>query len=631
MSIEALLKYPVVFLAGLLTALCVVPLWRRLAPAWGFMDRPGERKIHRDPIPVGGGIAVFLGFQVACAAVFLLPWKPFAGQVSIEWWFRFLPLSVGVLALGLVDDRMDLRPWMKLAGQVLLAIAAYGAGIRLQNILGMGLPVWVDAVATVLWFVVLMNAFNLIDGVDGLATGIALIAATGIGLSLIFRGAPGDVLLFIGFAGACLGFLRYNFYPASIFLGDTGSLFIGFTLAALSISTHSKASFMAGLGVPLLAVGVPLFDSLLAVWRRSMRHVLNRDADDGRGMGLERGDADHLHHRLLRKGHGQSRVAWTLYAATLALVVVGILATVFNDRALGILVLAFLLAAYTVVRHLVGIELLESGKVVLQGLSRPVRRNQTLLLYIVGDILILNGALLLVLLLCAYTRMGWVLPLKNTWLQAAPIDVVLPFVCLVLFRSYSRVWYLARVSEYAATGLAVVLGYALACGIHLLGPQTIQESSFQVSYYLLLAGIAAPLVVLTRASVRIIQDLMQWRVRSGDGADLPRALVVGAGFRTVLFLRQLTLGAGDRSAVQVMGLVSDDSAIKGHYVHGIRVLGSVSDLPVLIPQHQIQRIYLIESIAESDLTRLRHSLRKLQVQLIRWELLETEISVSSHE
>jgi UDP-GlcNAc:undecaprenyl-phosphate/decaprenyl-phosphate GlcNAc-1-phosphate transferase len=394
MTYEAILKYPAVFIAGLLAALVVTPLWRRIAPRLGFLDRPGVRKIHRQVVPQGGGLALFIGFHAACAVVFLVPWKPFAGQLSIDWWFRFLPLSAGVVALGLLDDRFDLKPLIKLAGQILLAAAAYALDIRLQNILGLTMPGWVDFVATVVWFVALMNAFNLIDGLDGLATGIALIAATGIGLSLVFRGQPGDVLLFMGFAGACLGFLRYNYYPANVFLGDTGSLFLGFTLAALSISTNSKASFMAGIGVPLLAVGVPLFDTLLAVWRRSMRRMLHRDAGDEPAPGIQQADADHLHHRLLRKGHGQNQVAWLLYAATFALVIVGLLASAFRDRALGILALAFLLAAYTVVRHLADIELRESGQVVLQGLSRPVRRNRTLIFYIAGDLLILNLALL---------------------------------------------------------------------------------------------------------------------------------------------------------------------------------------------------------------------------------------------
>lgn len=627
MSFEVILKYPVVFLAGLLAALVVTPLWRRLAPRKGFMDRPGERKIHRNPIPRGGGIAVFVGFHVACAVVFLVPWKPFAGQLSIEWWFRFLPLSAGVVLLGLLDDRLNLEPLAKLAGQVVLAGAAYALGIRLQNILGLAMPEWVDAAATVLWFVALMNAFNLIDGVDGLAAGIALIAATGIGLSLVFRGAPGDVLLFMGFAGACLGFLRYNFYPASVFLGDTGSLFLGYTLAALSISTHSKASFMAGLGVPLLAVGVPLFDTLLAVWRRSMRHMLNHPGDEGPALGLDRGDADHLHHRLLRMGHGQGQVAGLLYAATAGLVAVGILASVFNDRALGILVLAFLLAAYTVVRHLAGIELLESGKVVLQGLARPVRRNRTLLYYLAGDILILNLALLAGRALLDLQDGTLDVPMKAVWLRAAPVDIVIPFVFLLLFRSYSRVWYLARVSEYAATGLAVMLGYAVACGLHLLGAPRPGAAMEWILYYLLLAGLAAPAVVATRAAVRVVQDLMQWRARGAGPAGVApvRALVYGAGYRTTLFLRQMAFRTGERTPVEVVGLVSADAAITGHYVHGIRVVGTGRELPALVARHRAEILYLVESVSEPDFQTIARLLRGSGVRLVRWDIVETEV------
>ena len=632
MSLEAILKYPSAFLAGLLAALLLTPLWRRLAQRWGFMDRPGERKVHRDPVPRGGGLAVFVGFQVACAVVFLVPWKPFAGQLSIDWWFRFMPASAGVMLLGLLDDRFDLRPLAKLLGQIVLAAAAYALGFRLQNPFGFILPDWVDAVATVFWFVALMNAFNLIDGVDGLAAGIALIAAGGIGLSLVFRGAPGDVLLFLGFAGACLGFLRYNFYPASVFLGDTGSLFLGFTLAALSISTNSKASFMAGLGVPMLAVGVPLFDTLLAVWRRSMRRILNRAEGGAASPGIESADADHLHHRLLRRGFGQGQVAGFLYAATMLLVVVGLLASVFRDRALGILVLAFLLAAYTVVRHLAGIELRESGKVVLRGLARPVRRNQTLLFYIAGDLLILNLALLAGHALLDLQDGTLDVSLKTAWLRSAPMDLFIPFAVLLLFRSYSRVWYLARVSEYAATGIAVVLGYALACGLHLLGAAGPAEIFRLLLYYLLLAGLAAPAVVLTRAALRVVQDLMQWRPRGPgfDGAVPVRALVIGAGYRTTLFLRQIAFRSVDRAPVEIAGLVSDDAAITGHEVHGIRVVGTCRELPSLVARHRVGVLYLVESAADAEVEEWRRTLKDSPVRLIRWDIVESDVPRIPH-
>ncbi len=631
MSLEAILKYPAVLLAGLLGAWLLTPLWRRLAPGWGFLDRPGVRKIHRAPVPRGGGFAVFVGFQLACAVVFLVPWKPFAGQLSIAWWFRFLPVSAGVVALGLLDDRFSLKPPVKLLGQVLLAAAAYAAGLRLQNLFGFDLPRWVDLAATLLWFVALMNAFNLIDGVDGLATGIASIAATGIGLSLVFRGQPGDVLLFLGLVGACLGFLRYNFYPASVFLGDAGSHFLGFALAALSLSTNSKASFLAGLGMPLLAVGVPLFDTLLAVWRRSLRRVLEPAAAAGLRTGLARADADHLHHRLLRLGFGQGQVAVFLYAATLGLVLVGLLASVFRDRALGILVLAFLLAAYTVVRHLAGIELRESGQVVLQGLARPVRRNRTLIYYIFGDLLILNLVLLAGHALLDLQDGALDVPLKTAWLRAAPVDLFIPFATLLLFGSYSRVWYLARVSEYAATGLAVALGYAIAAGLRLLGAHGRADVLALLLYYLLLAGLAAPAVVLTRAALRVVQDLVFWRSRGPgpDGAPPVRALACGAGYRTTLFLRQIAFRTRDRAPVEVVGLVSEDTAITGHVVHGVRVLGTWSELPTLAARHRIDVVYLVEPEAGADLESLRRELQGSGVRVVRWDIVETDVPLDA--
>lgn len=625
MTLEALLKYPAVFLTSLVMAMLLTPLWVCLARKTGFMDQPGKRKVHRVPMPVGGGVAIALSFHAACALVFLFPWQPFAGQVSIQWWLRFLPLSGGVLLLGLIDDRFGMRPGVKLGGQLLLALAAYAFGIRLQNVLGIAVPEWINLVGTVLWFLVMMNAFNLIDGIDGLAAGIGLIAALGIGLSLVFRKSPGDVLLFLALSGACLGFLRYNFYPAQVFLGDTGSLFIGFALAALSISTSSKGPAVAVIGMPLLAIGVPLFDTILAVWRRSARRLLGTDASAGPLTQIQTGDAEHLHHRLLQTGRQHNEVAWMLYGGTALLAATGVLVSVFRDRAIGILALGFVVTSYVVFRHLAWIELQDSGAVVLKGLHRPVRRNRTLLFYLLFDILVLNLAWFASVLLLDLQDGVRNVPIKALWLRSVPVDVVIPFLMLILFRSYTRVWYLARIAEYAATGMAVLFGMAVACALNLIGASANAVLWHTVLHHIVMAGLAIPAVVGVRAALRVVQDLMQSFHRYADAGagKCERVIVWGAGYRTTLFLRQTAFDPERERPLHVVGIFSDDDPMRGHFVHGVRVVGNIQAIPAFASDKKIETLYIVEAVPDVVRQAICQSLAGTGVRVIQWNIVET--------
>ncbi len=629
MTFEAFIKYPIAFLVGLIVALLVTRYWGPRAVRWGFVDQPGDRKIHSNPVPVAGGISLFLAFHAVCAIVFLYPWQPFDGQLELGWWWRFIPLSVAVLAIGLLDDRVSLKPITKLLGQIAVSVAAFLLGLSVQNVLGASLPVWLDLIATVLWFLLLMNAFNLIDGADGLAAGIAFIASVGIGVSLMFRSEPGDVLLLLGFAGACLGFLRYNFYPARVFLGDTGSLFIGFTLGVLAISTSSKGPTMVAIGVPLLAVGVPLFDTLLAVWRRSVRQISSASSNHATMLGVHQADQEHLHHRLLREGRRQSDVALMMYGATFVLATLGVLISIFHDRVTGILALAFFLGAYTIVRHLAWIELRDSGEAVLRGIARPVRRNRTLIYYVGFDLLILNGVLLAVLLGFDMRQPGASGDLKRLWLQMAPLDVGLPFLFLVLFRSYSRIWYLARVSEYMITGLAVAIGFLFAWALQQVG---IGVSRTDPSFirYVLMIGTAAPFIVGIRAFLRLVQDALHWLTRHlhRDHADICRALICGTGFQTTLFLRQLASTPSDAGKVDVVGLVNQDAATRGHFVHGYRVLGQYEEVGAILKAHKVDVLYLVEQVSPTEEAALRRVAQTHQVKVMKWTVRLEELAPS---
>jgi len=167
----------------------------------------------------------------------------------------FLPSTLILLVVGLVDDIRGLSAWKKLAGQVAAALWVPLSGTQFGNFFGYKLPGFLDGVLVVFWIVAVINAYNLIDGLDGLASGLAIISATGLCGILVLNHAPGVILPLLALIGACLAFLRYNFHPASIFLGDTGSMAIGFTLGVVSLQTFTKNTFFLSMAIPLLILG----------------------------------------------------------------------------------------------------------------------------------------------------------------------------------------------------------------------------------------------------------------------------------------------------------------------------------------------------------------------------------------
>ena len=200
--------------------------------------------------------------------------------------------------------------------------------------------------SSVLWIVAVINAFNLIDGLDGLASGLAIISATSLCGILMLGHLPGVIIVLVALIGACLAFLRYNFHPATIFLGDTGSMFIGFVLGVVSLQTFTKNTFFLSMTIPMLVLGVPIYDSLLAIWRRSVRRLLfsKRFREAGQH---HAGGCGASASRLLRNaGLSARRVAAMLSSSNAGLAAFGLLITTFQSHAAGIFLLALLAGAY---------------------------------------------------------------------------------------------------------------------------------------------------------------------------------------------------------------------------------------------------------------------------------------------
>ena len=285
--------------AGALTAFAAVPGVRRLALRLGALDRPGARRIHDRPVPRLGGLAIYLGFLTGTAL---------AGDLAAPGMKGLLAGSAVTVLIGVSDDIRPLRPAGKLLGQLLAAAAAMAGGVRITVLTVPGgtavLSGFWSAAATALWLAGLSNAMNLMDGLDGLAAGLTAVGCAGmLAAGMLTPGGDGAAAVLAALGGACLGFLPWNRHPARIFMGDAGSLLLGFVPAAVSAAGLFKAGAAVAFAVPLLIWALPIADTAWAFLRRVRR-----------GRSPFAADRRHIHHRLLAAGLTQPQATRVLCA-----------------------------------------------------------------------------------------------------------------------------------------------------------------------------------------------------------------------------------------------------------------------------------------------------------------------------
>lgn len=303
--------YLLCFLVSALLSLVLTRSVRNYANARGWVATPElDRHVHTKSVPRLGGVAIFGTFTVmSVLAEFLSRWPGLAAGLSGRTAFSIFASALIIFLLGLYDDVRFVGPYWKFAIQALAAVILYTGGVGVHRLDLLSLGQTLGAVAglplTVFWVLLITNAFNLIDGLDGLAAGSALFSTVVVFVTSLRAPNAMVTLLAIALAGAILGFLRFNFHPASIFLGDSGSMFIGFMLAALALTGSEKAPTMIAVTIPVIAFGFPILDVALAISRRFLS-----------GKPLFRGDRDHIHHKLLERGLSQRGAVLVLYCVT---------------------------------------------------------------------------------------------------------------------------------------------------------------------------------------------------------------------------------------------------------------------------------------------------------------------------
>lgn len=297
-----MLAFFILGISAFLICLVATPLCRDLFVRYNLVDHPDEdRKFHLRAVPRMGGVPIVLSYGLAIGVAFLFNFSKTKLYVQHELLFyAVLPAAAIVFATGLLDDIKGLRPRTKLAGQLAGAILAVSLGARLS--ITHVHPV-VSGVISVIWLIACSNAVNLIDGMDGLATGVGLLATMTTLLVALLSGNYGLALATVPLAGCLLAFLRYNFSPASVFLGDCGSLTIGFVLGCFGLVWSHRTGTMVGMVAPIMALSLPLIDVALAIGRRFLRSVP-----------IFQGDRGHIHHRVLALGFSTRATALLLYA-----------------------------------------------------------------------------------------------------------------------------------------------------------------------------------------------------------------------------------------------------------------------------------------------------------------------------
>jgi len=313
--------YLLAFGVALILAFALTPPVRRLAVWLGAVDMPHDRKVHENPTPSLGGLAIFAGVILSlllCKVVLgfssrISAPEGMAVALSSYQLLGIILASSFVAVLGAVDDMRRLSPWTKLTGQIMASLVLVSFGVEIStvalprgNLIDLTASPILSILLTIIWMVAFTNIINLIDGLDGLAAGISLISAAAFFFYGSRVGADSNtlqaMLISAAVAGSCLGFLRYNFNPASIFMGDSGSMFLGFLLGAISIQGILKRTAVATLFTPIIILAVPILDTGLAILRRARS-----------GKPFHHADKEHIHHRLLYIGHSQRQAVLIIY------------------------------------------------------------------------------------------------------------------------------------------------------------------------------------------------------------------------------------------------------------------------------------------------------------------------------
>ena len=615
-----MLKYLILFLIASVCSFLLTPLVRFFSRRFGALDLPGGRKIHDQPIPRLGGLSIFMVFNLVLLISYQFDFFyfpiDFLKEINFSWLFV---ASAIVLGLGAVDDFRTIPVSIKFFFQIIAGLIVALSWYRIEVIsLPFGtfnLGIWSFPI-TVLWVVAITNAINLLDGLDGLAAGTSLIVCIAMfGISLINQNV-GIALVSVILAGSILGFLKYNFHPASIFLGDSGAYFLGFTLSVFALLSGLKGTTTFALLIPILALGLPIMETILSMLRRLLKslHIMEVDPEKNvvkffylDGWSMFRADRSHIHHRLLQLGFTQGKAVMLLYAVSLIFGGLALSSVYFRNLNHALLITAIGIAAYIGIRKLgySEVQILSNG-ILLPMFDVPVVNRRFFRVFV--DMAIISLSYYFAFLLRYEGNFD---PVKNYYLTTAPLVLATKIIIFHFAGLYRGAWRYTNINDLMRMLKAVILGCIASAFLLWLIPGfgITSRAALIIDFNLLLF-----FVVGARSSFRILEHFQATK----NHLRGRNVLIYGVGKGGVNALQEF-LG-NSRLGLEPVGFIDDDLRNQDKQVNGYPVLGTLESLENILKKNSISEVILaIGEFPKEKLERLSQICHSCRIPLRRFQ------------
>jgi len=634
---------------ALLVSMLLTKALLKLLPKWGLVDKPDfKRHIHTVAVPRGGGLAIIVAF----VAVILSAFSVFSFQNApsiFQEILKFLaPLAI-LVPVGIIDDKRGLRPKTKLLFQIVSAVIAWYFGIRLQSLFGLHIHGWPCLLLTVLWIVAFINAFNMIDGVDGLASGIGIISAICMAIiSLSFQRYVFATLLIV-FAASLLGFLFYNCYPARLFMGDTGSMFIGYVLAVAGLKLNARLASVASIFIPILACGIPLLDIIFAVWRRIMgspHRISDKftiaqepateaggDVPEDQAAASEEGpyahenlprrlgriagrlgtaDQSHIHHRLLQYfQRDQKKTVRNIYSIAMIMGIVAIVCSYCPKWNLALVLMLVLGTFAFIINRLAFIELWQTTEIVYHNFQTP--HTGVVISYVLNPLADLLFIFLAYICSSHHTHLAFVFLVRY-----------LCIIMIVLFfsRSYRVFWNFAVSDDYLRLIATLLFGFFLAWNSDFLigSPNIPSVHSFA-------ATIAIAFILMERLGIHYFRNAQaSHSAKEASETIQHRDLLLGVSPLT-RFYRNLLMSDMERAASEkIIGLVVFNKTFLHSYCFGMKVLGDAEHLAEIARETKATKVVLTKTLAPEDVDALKQLCQEHHLEFYEFSYSEKKLN-----